>query len=1505
MFLFRGKNTKDSEVPKIPDSDNQVQIQAFIKSMCLLLTKEWKISEEFSKAIEFLSEHCEHSQDYIIKYLIPYWEDILKNSIQNPEQISPILDITQSCSEKFPNLFNNFNHLHQFLEILQGEFEPIDKHRILVTLRYISNCEKSLLSEFVLQNKSLLAILQEFLMSTADYLRNESIILLRNISINNDELCKDLGFQGLFENLLEIIRLEEGKIIEDCLELMKTLLSEYNKNFIREISVLIERLRSLLVPGKKMSDKTLDFIIYACKDKSGKPISSNQMFFSELLPDIAILAFPQNPKETQNLLAIELMSILLQGNLSLIKSIINPSHIELFELLESIPIYCLIGNCWKESFSLLWNLTKLNQDIQSAILSKITCMPGYVKTENKIPSFNYILNEWLEDSILPERLTKLLELLLINNEISKELGANLPIDLNSGTLLLKVFNLLLENILTTSSVKVLHYARLLLVWMNKSPSSCNKIRSDLDKNIELVLDYIQKEDGIAQCLCLCLLGIIGINNDDGMIIPKLALRKIGYTDACSIIDKLFKQKDFTKNEQKSDLWLEDSIYSFCLLKEYRPVSQAVKKVFLKEITDSAPESESDLAKLVQAQDILISNLQNMRKGGQSEELENLSTQIKQLNEKNSELKSELTNERILNEELKSKCLSLNLEKKREVRGIFEAMVNLQEKYEISEYEKESLIRENKKLFAVNERLRGENKVYTAKRPEIVSSIQMLEIKEQNKSLEAEIEYLKNQLRNREIENKDLLELVGKQNSQIEGIKIHLPELSEDQAKLDQEPKSTQTDFEKDLSSQSSQTESLIKFDNRDSNDQDTQTVDGNDRLIAITQTEKQKMVSELISMHFVPGKKKFYKNQNMQCGGERKMKIEKIKPQVFCRAVPINKNKEPQKLMRDENVRKEEKSLKTEEPVKLKTSGKKEEPNLIKNEIKEPIKIEQKESKVTVAPEKTKEPIATKHESPILQTKAEPLNLDIPLKAEEQPIKANKIEAIDKINPNKTEPQPAKPKKVLPPPPFKSIIKEKTPKVALKQEKDTAENKMEDIDLHEQPSPSKSETKKELSPEVKKSKIHPIIAEFEPNINEDLLMNPTYISVFNPIEANSEPKPQFSSNYEQAESLDAPPMNFFTSSSNTAKKEPDNVPVEAKEAASFGTDAPPLHFYSQAKKESAPAASSSISAGSIFVHRNYLKPGQSKVSSAGPLKNPFQSEAIITNPFGKDNPDRKNENSAVSLSENPFQGELASKELVDKNPLKREVVKTPFQGEPAKNPFQGEPAKNPFQGEPAKNPLKGEVAKTPFQGEPAKNPFQEVAKNPFQGEPLKDIFQGESAKNQFQGEPLKDLFQGESTKNQFQGEPLKDTFQGEPAKNQFQGMPLKDPFQGEPAKNPFQAKNAIHAEPAIRNAFQGELAKSSIQADPIIKNPFHSELSTKNPFQAEEASKSLPHPANIAKSPIQVEPTIKNPFQFEEIITNPFSNEDSEPKKLETKEDALSFFYKISESTPKNFSSFF
>lgn len=51
-------------------------------------------------------------------------------------------------------------------------------------------------------------------------MRNEGLELLKLLVGFDDELCKMLGFQGIFETLIDICIEEDDIVIKDCLDLM-------------------------------------------------------------------------------------------------------------------------------------------------------------------------------------------------------------------------------------------------------------------------------------------------------------------------------------------------------------------------------------------------------------------------------------------------------------------------------------------------------------------------------------------------------------------------------------------------------------------------------------------------------------------------------------------------------------------------------------------------------------------------------------------------------------------------------------------------------------------------------------------------------------------------------------------------------------------------------------------------------------------------------------------------------------------------------------------------------------------------------------------------------------------------------------------------------------------------------------------------------------------------------------------------------------------------------------
>lgn len=156
-------------------------------------------------------------------------------------------------------------------------------------------------------------MLLDIIKEPSDFLRNECFEFMKVVTSKDQDMCKLFAFQGLFEILLDIGQDEEDYIVsKDCIHLMNNLLSEFNKNFMREVPGLVVKLRPYL--NTWAAKETIEFISNSLRDKKGELIGLNQLFFTPLLEDIIKYAFPCKITYKQNKTSISLVQTLLLKN---------------------------------------------------------------------------------------------------------------------------------------------------------------------------------------------------------------------------------------------------------------------------------------------------------------------------------------------------------------------------------------------------------------------------------------------------------------------------------------------------------------------------------------------------------------------------------------------------------------------------------------------------------------------------------------------------------------------------------------------------------------------------------------------------------------------------------------------------------------------------------------------------------------------------------------------------------------------------------------------------------------------------------------------------------------------------------------------------------------------------------------------------------------------------------------------------------------------------------------
>lgn len=467
---------------------------------------------------------------------------------------------------------------------------------------------------------------------------------MKIITSKDEEMCKLFAFQGLFEILLDIGQDEEDYIVSrDCINLMKNLLSQFNKNFIREVPGLIVKLRPYL--NNWAPKESIEFVFQSLKDKHGEVISLNQLFFTPLLEDIIKYAFPCNNTYKQNKTSLALVQILLFKNSKAQNKLLHLQIKGKYEFLDALLVYCIQGKYKDQSISLLYHLVSESKDIQSSILSKITARPGVVITADSFPTFNHLLNQSLENSLSIDRLSKVLELLIYGNDMSKELALNLPLDIRSVSLLDKMSSALMIAIEENNIGRVVNLARVFIVWLLKSKPSSDAFLSLNYSYITTLCEYITGKLDESKSMVAALIGVIAIYATDGKDTIAVVKSKLKYAEFCEVLEFIAKKYDTHKKELKDEMWIDHEVLSIGFLKEYGRLVKDVKKFMLEAITDKQNHGESELAVLVKKQDRLIEDLQqrlqmrgNTIESSHTEEITALRNKNKQLTKELLEVK---------------------------------------------------------------------------------------------------------------------------------------------------------------------------------------------------------------------------------------------------------------------------------------------------------------------------------------------------------------------------------------------------------------------------------------------------------------------------------------------------------------------------------------------------------------------------------------------------------------------------------------------------------------------------------------------------------------------------------------------------------------------------------------------------------------------------------------------------------------------------------------------------
>lgn len=550
-FLYKKLGRRQQEPLKtvsLPDLDNPSQVKKFFTELReALVQEEWP--ENAEQAIECLLELSERGEG--LGEVAQGWVAVVRRA-QDTGFLQTVLYITVILAEHNNDSLQSKEFCQVCWEILEGEYTAIAQYSVLRVLQLVHQS----LGEFLSDNSNKVNLLVDLLVESSEFVRNgkshiEALILLKYIAVDT-EICKLLGFQGIFESLLEIARSEEGVVRKDCLKLMTVCLSDFNKPLVMEMRNLVEELSELL--GTSAGDAAAEFILTACRDSAGRTIAQNTEKFVGLAGGVVGVAFPLSSLD-QSVPALELFQLIVEESASVAVGLLHLLIAER-EALDAILTYALVGSLSGKTREIVSSLAK-NYQLQAALFSKIAYRPGLFPSK-PVPLFNSILNSYLEDPTHYSSATKLLENLLWNNEISKELGWNLKIDEESHTLFYKVTASLIANLPPEDylhEIELVSAARLLLIWVDNSEEGCVRLTDSLNSYIPDILSYVLKEQGYGQAIVASLLGVLCVNSSQPHLFS-LIMKHIEYTKYCKTIEFILNRKDFKSKEGSAELLLD-------------------------------------------------------------------------------------------------------------------------------------------------------------------------------------------------------------------------------------------------------------------------------------------------------------------------------------------------------------------------------------------------------------------------------------------------------------------------------------------------------------------------------------------------------------------------------------------------------------------------------------------------------------------------------------------------------------------------------------------------------------------------------------------------------------------------------------------------------------------------------------------------------------------------------------------------------------------------------------
>ena len=169
---------------------------------------------------------------------------------------------------------------------------------------------------------------------------------MKKIAKYDKDICKLLAFQGIFEILSEIMKNEDNVIVKDCADLLKILMNDFNKNYIRELPCVFNTISELITGEYK--ENIVDLLITACTTENNAVHLQNQQYFSKLIEKVMMISYPSTGN--QCILALKLLNLLIKGNHLAIDALFYADSVD---ILDNILSYCSLGDNHEENIEIL------------------------------------------------------------------------------------------------------------------------------------------------------------------------------------------------------------------------------------------------------------------------------------------------------------------------------------------------------------------------------------------------------------------------------------------------------------------------------------------------------------------------------------------------------------------------------------------------------------------------------------------------------------------------------------------------------------------------------------------------------------------------------------------------------------------------------------------------------------------------------------------------------------------------------------------------------------------------------------------------------------------------------------------------------------------------------------------------------------------------------------------------------------------------------------------------